>query len=385
MGKMMRIFIAATLALTLGIPVAALADEGVVLEPVPLNAAEQDTDYVGVDPADQSAQAADCTLTVRYIEYVYADGSNDIIGTSVLGEWLVQGLKPGDVVNSWDYVVDIPGHFFFDGSAPEIVISENNAENVLELMYGKLYNSEFTVNYYLMEGADLTTGSWAGTLESNPRFIKMGEQTFMDQRFDDLVEGDDYEYDIGGLYAVDTYPESIRLSANPDDNVINVLYVPALTNLPDEIVVPDNPQSPDADQPPSAGGDQNGSGGTDPTPPEVIIPITPGDTGIGSGSFAVPSDEGQLQGASAQGNDAWRGSSGERVAITDEMMANPVSQETAERYIQAFEMGKPVITPLPIAQPESFPYLGIALALYLIAFVAICIWAYERERADEKR
>ncbi len=392
MKRLMHGCLAAMLAFTLGVPAAALAESGdatgspVQNEESPLaeQAAEAvdaqmalEASRIDVEPSapDAQGETADRTLTVRYYEFVYEDGGHNIVGDALLGEASQGGFKPGDVVNAWDYVVDIPGHFFFDGSAPEIVISEDDAENVLDLFYGKLYNNEFTVNYYLMVGADLSADSWSGALATHPEFEKMGEQTFVDQRFDDLVEGDDYEYDIGGMYAVDTYPESIRLSTDPDENVINVLYVPALSNLPDDIVIPDEPSLPDGGNPPSGGGGTDSPITPTPIPPEVIVPAAPDAAGTGTGSFSIPSDASQLQGMGD-------GSGSGDALINDGMLANPVPQQTAERYINAFETGEPLVTALPAVEVDEFPYLGLALILYLIAFVSICAWAYERERRD---
>lgn len=38
---------------------------------------------------------------------------------------------------------------------------------------------------------------------------------------------------------IDTYPAQIRLGTDPDNNVINVLYTPSSTTLPDGIEIPD--------------------------------------------------------------------------------------------------------------------------------------------------
>ena len=78
-----------------------------------------------------------------------------------------------------------------------------------------------------MENADLTADNWKDALAPDDvKFVKMGSETFTNQRFDQLVKGDAYEYKIDGTYVVDTYPSEIRVGVNPDDNVINVLTCP---------------------------------------------------------------------------------------------------------------------------------------------------------------
>ena len=117
---------------------------------------------------------------------------------------------------------------------------------MLTLIYVKTYDSEYTVNYYLMEGADLTADNWTDALAPDDvEFVKLGSETIKDQRFDSLVMGDAYEYKLDDMYVIDSYPSQIRLGINPDDNVINVLYVSSLANLPDSVEVPDDVDVPD--------------------------------------------------------------------------------------------------------------------------------------------
>ncbi|MDE8685651.1 hypothetical protein P0G11_14080, partial [Adlercreutzia rubneri] len=96
-----------------------------------------------------------------------------------------------------------------------------------------------------------TADNWKGSLAPDDvKFGKMGSETFTNQRFDQLVKGDAYEYKIDGTYVVDTYPSEIHVGVNPDDNVINVLYVPDSANLHDDIEIPsDTTQTGDGAQP----------------------------------------------------------------------------------------------------------------------------------------
>ncbi len=186
-------------------------------------------------------------------------------------------MHEGDVLNAWNYVLDLPGHFFFDGWPLNMTVTTDPVQNVFDLIYVKLWDSEYTVNYYLMTGADLSADTWTEALApEDVDFIKMGSQTFEDQRFDALIEGDAYEYKLDGMYVVDTYPAEIRLGTDSDNNVINVLYVPELSTLPDDVVVEDFV-------------------GTD-------------------------IDNGNME-------------------VTDEMLENPVSQQEAERMLDAYNTG----------------------------------------------
>ena len=182
------------------------------------------------------------TATIMYYENVsYDDGDTepDENGRVLLGSYELTDVHVGQTLNAWNYVVDIPGHFFWDGWPQNLTLTDNPSDNVINLFYFKLWNNEYTVNYYLMENADLTADNWKDALAPDDvKFVKMGSETFTNQRFDQLVKGDAYEYKIDGTYVVDTYPSEIRVGVNPDDNVINVLYVPDSANLPDDIEVP---------------------------------------------------------------------------------------------------------------------------------------------------
>lgn len=188
-------------------------------------AAEAEVD----NDAEASADAAATTATIMYYENVsYDDGDvePDEEGRVLLGTYELKDVHVGQTLNAWDYVVDIPGYFFWDGWPQNLTLGENPDDNVIKLFYFKLWNNEYTVNYYLMENADLSADNWKDALKPDDvKFIKMGSETFTDQRFDKLVKGDAYEYKIDGTYVVDTYPAEIRVGVNPDDNVINVLYL----------------------------------------------------------------------------------------------------------------------------------------------------------------
>lgn len=82
----------------------------------------------------------------------------------VAGSYELTDVLVGQTINAWDYVVDIPGHFFWDGWPQNLTLTENPSDNVINLFYFKLWNNEYTVNYYLMENADLTADNWKDAL-----------------------------------------------------------------------------------------------------------------------------------------------------------------------------------------------------------------------------
>lgn len=148
------------------------------------------------EPADSGAEAdtAATTATIMYYENVgYDDGDvePDDEGRVLLGTYELKDVHVGQTLNAWDYVVDIPGYFFWDGWPQNLTLSENPDDNVIKLFYFKLWNNEYTVNYYLMVNADLSADNWKDALKPDDvKFIKMGSETFTDQRFDKLVKGD---------------------------------------------------------------------------------------------------------------------------------------------------------------------------------------------------
>lgn len=220
---------------------------------------EKDANLQAAKSADGAkAEGELTTATIMYYENVnYEDGDvkPDEEGHVLLGTYELTDVHVGQTLNAWNYVVDIPGFFFWDGWPQNLTLTENASDNVIKLFYFKLWNNEYTVNYYLMENADLSADNWKDALEPDDvKFVKMGSETFTDQRFDKLVKGDAYEYKIDGTYVVDTYPSEIHVGVSPDDNVINVLYVPDSATLPDDIEIPDNITPPEGITPPASDG-----------------------------------------------------------------------------------------------------------------------------------
>lgn len=265
----------------------------------------------GPTPADE------CVAVIKYFENVPYEDPDTVIdegGRRLLGTRVLTGLHEGEVLNAWNYVVDIPGHFFFDGWPLNMTVTTDPTQNVFTLIYGRLWNSEYTVNYYLMTGADLAADTWSEALAPDDvDFIKMGSQTFTDQWFDITIKGDAYEYKLDGMYVVDTYPAEIRLGTDPDNNVINVLYVPELNTLPDEVEVPDGVVVPDPD-------------------PDAPAPPEDGTIDYDSLITTLPDD---VVVEDFVGTDVDRG----EMDVTDEMLSTPVSKQEAERMLDAYNTG----------------------------------------------
>ena len=363
--------------------------------------------------AEASADAAATTATIMYYENVsYDDGDvePDDEGRVLLGTYELKDVHVGQTLNAWDYVVDIPGYFFWDGWPQNLTLGENPDDNVIKLFYFKLWNNEYTVNYYLMENADLSADNWKDALKPDDvKFIKMGSETFTDQRFDKLVKGDAYEYKIDGTYVVDTYPTEIRVGVNPDDNVINVLYVPDSPNIPDGVKPPDDETKPDdsagatGDATPPDGGTTQPDDGT--TPDNGAAPA-PDDTTSPDGDEApdqsgednpsneladssndvsastpddgtsAPSDrpndttfnkdeiEGTIPNKDEVVNDfIASGDAHDKVEITDEMIENPVSKTDADYVKNVYETG--------LREGEKLAQTGDRTAFAVVAAVAV--------------
>ena len=149
---------------------------------------EKENEQNAQDNPAATTPSDDCTVTIRYLEYMNYDDEPDAVidemGRRVLGTRVLTGLKEGDVLNAWNYVVNIPGHFFFDGWPLNLTVTTDPNKNTFDLIYIKKWNSEYTVNYYVMTGADLSADTWSEALAPDDvEFIKMGSETFDNQRF----------------------------------------------------------------------------------------------------------------------------------------------------------------------------------------------------------
>lgn len=313
---------------------------------VPAEQVDQDSssqnpsiDSDGLTPADN------CSITLKYYEIVLYDDPDEPVGDDnlrLLGSRTLSGLHEGDVIDAWDYVVNIPGHFFWDGWPGKLTVSRDPNQNVIVLHYVKLWNAEYTVNYYVMTGADLTADTWSEALAPEEvTFTKMGSETFTNQRFDALIKGDAYEYKLNDMYVIDTYPAEIRLGTDPDNNVINVLYVPELATLPDQIEIPDEQLNHDD-----------------------LITTLPDDVIVEdfASTDTINPDEDTT------------------IDITDDMLSKPVNKAEAEEIINAYDTGLEHAKALAQTGDTTLIVVSIIAGIALVAVVVLVIIAWRRKK-----
>ena len=327
---------------------------------------EADATETPATAAETPATAAEIptTATIMYYENVsYDDGDTepDENGRVLLGSYELTDVHVGQTLNAWNYVVDIPGHFFWDGWPQNLTLTGNPSDNVINLFYFKLWNNEYTVNYYLMENADLTADNWKDALAPDDvKFVKMGSETFTNQRFDQLVKGD----------------------------AINVLYVPDSANLPDDIEVPTDTTPPsDATQPDdttppddSGNGDNSADQAADDSgadkPADDSSADKPADTPSTDGS-ATPSlpndttfDKDEIEGVLPDDvkdevvkDFIESGDAQDKTEITEEMIENPVSKSDADYVKNVYETG--------LKEGEKLAQTGDLVPLAIIASIAL--------------
>lgn len=319
--------------------------------------------------SDEATQAAtDCSVTLKYFEAMPYDDPDAIVddeGRRILGERTLSGYTEGQVLSAWDFVVDIPGHFFFDAFPGRLTVSADPSKNVIEFVYGKLWNTQYTVNYYVMTGADLTADNWTDALApENVEFIKIASETFTGQRFDALVEGDAYEYQVDGMYVIDTYPAEIRLGTDPDNNVINVLYTPTTTHLPDDIEIVD--KIVEATKPE---GEAPGTGEVD----EIIsTPTLPSDTTMNYDDLIATLPDDVIV-------EDFAGSDDGTIEITDEMLAHPVDKEQAQMTAAVYKEGLDAGSTISRLGDEKGFWALIAIC---VACACVAIFASVNSRSD---
>lgn len=315
------------------------------------------------DNATNLSSVDNCSITLEYFEIVNYDDPDKPVSNGqlhLMGTRTLDGFHEGDIVDAWTYVVDIPGHFFWDGWPAKLTVSRDPSQNVITLHYAKLWNSEYTVNYYIMTGADLTADTWTEALApEGVAFTKIGSETFTNQRFDALIKGDAYEYKIDNMYVIDSYPAEIRLGTDPDNNVINVLYTPDLTTLPDEVEVTDKiPNYDDL---------------TTTLPDELEIP----DEQFSYDDLitTLPDDVVVEDFASTDTIDPDEETT---IDVTDEMLANPVNKADAEKTINAYITGSEQAKAL--SQTGDTTGIVIAVIAGIAILAAIVIVAIMRRR-----
>lgn len=400
-----------------------------------IKAIEQENSTESGTDSSTTTPETDCVLTILYYEYpTYLEPGvpPNEEGLYLLGERKITGLTQGQVVNAWNYVVYIPGYFFFDGWPAKPTISTDPSQNVIKLFYGRQWNYEYTVNYYVMEGADLSADNWKDALAPEEvTFKKFGTETFVDQPYGKLVEGDAYAYQLDGAYVVDSYPANIRVGTDPDNNVLNVLYAtdsPRLPNVFDPadgpaIFDPDTADTPDTDNPDgSIGGidgvvpppnnssdnNVNGSGSSNEsgsvngsTSNGTNKPTLPNDTVFDKDEFiqVLPGGNGTLPDGMTQEEvdklfkDFIESQPKEGpIEITDEMLANPIDPKVARATIAAYMAGLErgaAGTESALAGAHKPFYIthllciALIIVLTILAIVGFGLYLHERRKTSE--
>lgn len=347
-----------------------------------------------VDTTDTSATdpAADCTATIKYYENVTYEEPGipaDSNGRYFLGERTITGLTEGQTLDAWDYVINLEGFFFFDGWPAKLTVSSDPSQNVIELFYGRLWNSSYTVNYYMMENADLSADNWADALAPDDvTFTKFASATFENQPFGELVEGDIYEYKIDGAYAVDVYPPEIRVGTDTDNDTINVLYVSEAATLPDDVEIIEGVTPPSAGD--TGSGSGSGSGGSASAPSDTQRPSgsvsTPGDQTFDKDEFiSILPDSITKQEAAELFEDfigREEADSG-NIDITDEMASDTVDPAVAKEIIAAYntgvEHGKASQEQCRVSLVDHIVCIIIMILLAILAIVFLCLYLRERK------
>lgn len=198
----------------------ATTNEALNLSELPLASVAHKTDDLTL-----SADTQTTSLTVYYCEIMPFDESIDHPSNMrLLQTKTFDGLPVGETFNSWDYVENLEGYFFFDGWAESYVLSEGTTDDYAT---------------YQSFQSDLVEIGGASIL-----FTKLGEYQLEGLRFNRPVTGEDHAVAIDDLMFVESFPSSIQVSTSPEENIINLLYAPALTTLPDDLLVDEGSTTP---------------------------------------------------------------------------------------------------------------------------------------------
>lgn len=351
-------------------------------------------------PTNTEAAVANCTATIRYYEAVTYEEPGvtpDEANRYLLGTRTINNLSEGDVLDAWDYVVDLKGYFFFDGSPRTVVVSTDPDKNVIELVYVRYWNHSYTVNYYLMTGADLTASNWNGALQpEDVQFTKFATETIENQPFGALITADTHKHQIDGTYLVDAYPSEIRVGTDENNNTINVLYVPSYLNLPDDFEIVETPVPGDSNTGSDGSGDDmtgeipngpgsgsnNESGSTVVVVPGTQNPITSAPSQvIVEGNTADLPDDLTMEEVLAKFQEYIDAQSDEKVEITDDLpKVDPnVAMQLIAAYNTGLNEGKASCTTTTCNHIPCI-IIMIILAILMILFLVL----YLRQRSISK-
>lgn len=370
--KSLVVLLSALLVCFMCFPAVSFGDDASRNAADPIATAQTSDDEPVLDAEEiEVSSAPETYITVRYNEnYDHdLDGNPTDSGTRLLAIRSYPATV-GEEINTWDYVANIPGFFFWDGWPAELTVSEDPNDNVIELFYMRLSIASYTVNYYAMVGADLTADNWSDALKTDPQFYLLGQTEHSHQLFDKLVLGNEYAYDLDGTYIVGTYPDSIRLSLDADENVINVLYAPKAVTGPDNVEIVDKPEATDPDD----------GASPDPDTPDAPEPPDVPDNGGGSsgeGSEIVPILPPSLMPPVLEFPDS---PVTDDVEITDEMLADAPTQEQAVAQKAAYESGFADGAALAQAGDDMMRVVVSVALVGAVAAIAVIYSLYRRQK-----
>ncbi len=409
--KLFAASLAIVCALSLAFPIVSFADSSST------NTENASSSIANNNPAEtnpvqtpQVSPADNCTVTIEYYENAIYEEPGippNAEGRYLLGTRTLTGITEGTELNAWDYVVNIPGFFFFDGWPGRLTVSTNPDDNIIQLIYFRYSNYSYTVNYYLMTGADLTADSWQGALSpQSVEFHKLRSETFDNRPYGELVQGDTYKYPLDDVYAIDAYPAEIRVGVAPEDNEINVLYVPQYATLPDSVEIPEStPDINETEKPdgtpsiPNTPEIPNPESPSTPNPSDTVEnPIPPSNETLIEDQIATLLPNGA---SSVQINNLTKDeidelfenfidseNSEDSLEITDEMLANPVDRETAQKIINAYKTGYENGAETTEAQcaPSIMDHIICIIIIIILAILAVIGFAlYNREHRKLKK
>ena len=141
---------------------------------------------------------ADLKYTVNYLEL----DTNKVLQTRKTAE-----ATFADVITAMEEKIEIPGYTYKLANPDRIVIATDESKNVLNLYYTKRTDLKYTVNY-LEKDTDQVL-----------RSAKTDQATF-----EEVINAKDEIVNIEGYKYIYSNPESITISADETENIINIYY-----------------------------------------------------------------------------------------------------------------------------------------------------------------
>ena len=167
------------------------------------DSANPDSITVGTDASQNVinlyyTKRADLKYTVNYLEL----DTNKVLQTRKTAE-----ATFADVITAMEEKIEIPGYTYKLANPDRIVIATDESKNVLNLYYTKRTDLKYTVNY-LEKDTDQVL-----------RSAKTDQATF-----EEVINAKDEIVNIEGYKYIYSNPESITISADETENIINIYY-----------------------------------------------------------------------------------------------------------------------------------------------------------------